>query len=42
MSNDGVMTVPDYQTVMLPLPRFAADGQEAGWDVENFSTGAAG
>jgi restriction system protein len=22
------MTIPDYQTVMLPLLRFAADGQE--------------
>src|SRR5215211_4752652 len=28
MSQGGAMTIPDYQSVMLPLLHYAADGQE--------------
>ena len=28
MSQGGAMAIPDYQSVMLPLLRYAADGQE--------------
>jgi restriction system protein len=28
MSQGGAMAIPDYQSVMLPLLRYSADGQE--------------